>query len=123
MYQSDFYEDKNRFADIFNDVLFKGKEVMKSEDLEKDKNKMKKILQNNRSKVDEDSAKAILGMLKVNINLKEIMTIDDGGRTVYNMCKAFEEYREEGRKEGRREGKRAGELSMALQNIKSLMKK
>ena len=119
LYQSDFYEDKNRFADIFNGALFKGKEVMKSEDLEKDKNKMKKILQNNRSEVDEDSAKTILGMLKVNINLKEIMIIDDSGRTVYDMCKAFEEYREEGRKEG----KRAGELSMALQNIKSLMKK
>lgn len=114
LYKSDFYVDKNRFADIFNGALFKGKEVMKSEDLEKDKNKMKKILQNNRSKVDEDSAKAILGMLKVNINLKEIMTIDDSGRTVYDMCKAFEEYREEGRKEGRREGKRAGELPMAL---------
>ncbi len=84
-----------------------------------DKNKMKKILQNNRSKVDEDSAKAILGMLNININLKEIMSINDEGRTVYDMCKAFEEYREEGRKEG----KRAGELSMALQNIKSLMKK
>ena len=35
LYQSDFYEDKNRFADIFNGALFKGKEVMKSEDLEK----------------------------------------------------------------------------------------
>lgn len=81
LYQSDFYEDKNRFADIFNGALFKGKEVMKL-DLET-----------------ADSAKTILGMLKVNINLKEIMIIDDSGKAVYDMCKAFEEYREEGRKE------------------------
>lgn len=65
LYQSDFYEDKNRFADIFNGALFKGKEVMKPEDLET-----------------ADSAKTILGMLKVNINLKEIMIIDDSGKAV-----------------------------------------
>ena len=34
LYQSDFYDDKNRFADIFNGVLFDGKEVMKPEELE-----------------------------------------------------------------------------------------
>ena len=34
LYQSDFYEDKNRFADVFNGVLFGGKEIMKPEELE-----------------------------------------------------------------------------------------
>ena len=34
LYQSDFYEDKGRFADVFNGVLFGGKEVMKPEELE-----------------------------------------------------------------------------------------
>lgn len=34
LYQSDFYEDKNRFADVFNGVLFNGREVMKPEELE-----------------------------------------------------------------------------------------
>ena len=34
LYQSDFYEDKSRFADVFNGVLFGGKEVMKPEELE-----------------------------------------------------------------------------------------
>ena len=29
LYQSDFYEDKERFADVFNGVLFDGREVMK----------------------------------------------------------------------------------------------
>ena len=34
LYQSDFYEDKTRFADVFNGVLFGGKEIMKPEELE-----------------------------------------------------------------------------------------
>ena len=34
LYQSDFYEDKNRFADVFNGVLFNGKDVMSPEELE-----------------------------------------------------------------------------------------
>ena len=34
LYQSDFYEDKGRFADVFNGVLFNGREVMKPEELE-----------------------------------------------------------------------------------------
>ena len=34
LYQSDFYEDKERFADVFNGALFDGREVMKPEELE-----------------------------------------------------------------------------------------
>ena len=40
---------------------------------------------------------------------------------VYNMCKAFDDYKEEGRREGRREGKREGEQEMALKLVKKLM--
>ena len=36
LYQSDFYEDKYRFADLFNGVLFGGREIMKPEELEND---------------------------------------------------------------------------------------
>lgn len=36
LYQSDFYEDKSRFADAFNGVFFEGREVMKPEELEND---------------------------------------------------------------------------------------
>ena len=34
LYQSDFYEDRNRFSDVFNGVLFHGRDVMKPEELE-----------------------------------------------------------------------------------------
>ena len=53
LYQSDFYENKNRFADAFNGALFGGKEIMKPEELENEdsvrvilrgKNKSKKVI-------------------------------------------------------------------------------
>ena len=34
LYESDFYEDKVCFADVFNGVLFEGNEVVKPEELE-----------------------------------------------------------------------------------------
>lgn len=34
LYQSDFYEDKKRFSDVFNGILFYGKDIMKPEELE-----------------------------------------------------------------------------------------
>ena len=112
LYQSDFYEDKSRFADVFNGVLFGGKEVMKP----------------------EVSAKAILGILKVKIDLAKIVKKDKDGREVYDMCQAFEDYKEDGRKlglkqgrkegrrEGKREGKREGELIALKKVVKNLMK-
>jgi len=33
-YQSDFFEDKGRFADVFNGALFGGREVIRPEELE-----------------------------------------------------------------------------------------
>ena len=91
LYQSDFYEDKGRFADVFNGVLFGGKEVMKP----------------------KVSAKAILGILKVKIDLAKIVKKDKNGREVYDMCQAFEDYKEDGREEGA--------LEMALKNVKNLI--
>ena len=105
LYQSDFYDDKNRFADIFNGVLFDGKEVMKPEELE--------------------SAKAIAGILKVKIDLDLIKMEDEEGKKVYDMCKAFDDYKEEGRREGerkgRREGRREGEIQALTTVVKNLM--
>ena len=42
LYQSDFYEDKGRFADVFNGVLFNGREVMKPEELEAERSQSQK---------------------------------------------------------------------------------
>ena len=50
LYQSDFYEDKSRFADVFNGVLFDGKEVIKPEELETDDSVMVSIRDKNTGK-------------------------------------------------------------------------
>ncbi|MBR4981279.1 MAG: Rpn family recombination-promoting nuclease/putative transposase [Lachnospiraceae bacterium] len=95
----------------------------------KDKKKMFSVLRRHThsGEVDEISAKAILGILNVKIDLAKIMKIDEQGREVYDMCQAFEDYKEdgrrEGRKEGRREGKKEGKQEMALKMVKNLMRK
>ena len=60
------------------------------------------------------TAKAISGILEVKINWDTIKSEDEEGREVYDMCKAFDDYKEEGRREG--------ELEMALKLVKNLMK-
>lgn len=89
-----------------------------------DKKKMKRILQKNieNGKVDRESAKAIRGILGVEFDLDAIKTKDEEGREVYDLCKAFDDYKEEGRREGKREGKLKGEQEMALKLVKNLMK-
>ena len=88
-----------------------------------DVKKMKRILQNNieNRRVDRESAKAIRGILGVKFDLNAIKIKDEDGREVYDLCKAFDDYKEEGRREGRREGKREGEQEMALKLVKRLM--
>ena len=99
----------------------------------RDKKKMLGVLkrQTHLGEVDEVSAKAILGILNVKIDLAKILRKDENGREVYDMCKAFEDYKEDGRqlglkqgrREGKREGKKEGELMMALKLVKNLMRK
>lgn len=66
-----------------------------------DKEKMKQSIKNHPSwyqNLDKDSAAAISGIAGIRIELKSIKE----GR-YYNMCKAFDDYKEEGRLEGRLE--------------------
>jgi len=82
---------------------------------QKDKEKMKEVLKKHSTDgmVDKESAKAILGIINVKINLENIMKKDEHDREVYDMCQAFEDYKEEGREEGREE---------ACEKIISIMK-
>ena len=68
----------------------------------KNKKKMQSILKNNVAyrELDKITVKTILGMIKVKVDLTKIMRIDEKGREVYDMCKAFDDYKQEGRKEG-----------------------
>ena len=80
---------------------------------QKDKEKMKEVLKRHSAKglVDKESAKAILGIINEKVNLEAIMKKDEHDREVYDMCQAFEDYKEEGREE------------MALEIAKNLMRK
>ena len=68
----------------------------------KNKKKMLEVLRRHThsGEVDEVSAKAILGILNVKIDLAKIVKKDGTGREVYDMCKAFEDYKEDGRQKG-----------------------
>ena len=45
--------------------------------------------------LDELTVKAIVGILKLKINLKKIAKVNEEGKVVYDMCQAFEDYKEE----------------------------
>ena len=48
--------------------------------------------------------------------MEKIKTENEKGEERYDMCKAFEDYKEEGRQEGRREGRQEGRQSGELIN-------
>ena len=85
--------------------------------------RMKEALRKNPDfgRLDLESAKAIAGILKVKIDLDLIKTEDEEGKKVYNMCKAFDDYKEEGKREGRREGEIQA-LTMVVKNLMSNQK-
>ena len=87
---------------------------------QKDKEKMKEVLKRHSADgmVDKESAKAILGIINEKVNLETIMKKDEHDREVYDMCQAFEDYKEEGREEGREEAREE-----ACEKIISIMKK
>ena len=88
----------------------------------RNKRKMKKMLRENPEykALDLESARAIMGMLGVKMKLDTVRVRDEEGE-VYDMCKAFDNYKEEGRREGKREGKREGEMQTLKTVVKNLM--
>jgi len=69
----------------------------------RERDKMEEIL-NQCDLVDEDSARAIAGMLGRKIDLSKIVERGKDGKKMYKMCKALEDIMEEGVQKGRREG-------------------
>ena len=86
--------------------------------------KMRQILKENVNykELDELTVKAIAGILKLKINLEKIAKVNEEGKVVYDMCQAFEDYKEEGRREGKREGRREGEVLALKTAVNNLMK-
>lgn len=68
----------------------------------KDKIKMEKVIKENQYMLDKETAKAILGMLGIKVNLNKIMVKTEKG-VRFSMCKAIDDLKESGRREGERE--------------------
>ncbi len=82
------------------------------------------------SQLDLESVKAIEGIAGISMDPALMKEMKEDGEEVYNMCKAFEDYKEEGREEGlkagreegREEGLKAGREENQLRAIKVIMK-
>ena len=71
-------------------------------------------------RLDRESAKAILGIMGVRIDIGKIREIKEK-EEVYNVCKAFDDHLERGRREGRREGRQEGKREGMQEALKNLM--
>ena len=84
-----------------------------------DKEKMKEMMKTYPEQydhLDEDSVRAMLGIAGIRVNLEEIRRKREDGKEVYNVCKAFDDYKEEGRLEGIQEGMQKG-ITVSLRNL------
>ena len=86
----------------------------------KDKIKMEKIIRENQYILDKETAKAILGMLGIKVNLNKIMVKTEKG-VRYSMCKAIDDLKESGRCEGRLEGRREGERETLKKGLEAMI--
>lgn len=66
-------------------------------------------------RLDRESAKAILGIMGVRIDIDKIREVKEK-EEAYNVCKAFDDHLERGRREGRREGRQEA-LKNLMENL------
>ena len=115
----DYHEWKN-----FDKFRTANRQLFEALSCGSDKKKMKEVLHGNLEygRLDMETAKAIKGILGIKFDLKTVKSMDENGREVYNMCKAFDDHKEEGRREGRREGKAEGKKQALKRVVKTVMK-
>ena len=98
VYESDYLENEEIFADLVNGVLYNGEQVEKKEKMEEYRDRYEDLSR---------EAKILLSKLT---NIKKIPGVEkeEFERGEFDMCKAFEDMKEEGKIEGRAEGKIEG---------------
>ena len=72
-------------------------------------------------RLDRESAKAILGIMGVRIDIDKIREMKEK-EEVYNVCKAFDDHLERGRREGRREGRQEGKQEGKREGMQEALK-
>ena len=98
VYESDYLENEEIFADLVNGVLYNGEQVVKKEKMEEHRDRYEDLSR---------EAKILLSKLT---NIKKIPGVEkeEFERGEFDMCKAFKDMKEEGKIEGRAEGKIEG---------------
>ena len=109
------YHDEKDFSRFKTDNRFLFELLSNS----KDKNKTGKIIKEylDDYSIDEETAKAIFGMLEIKEDINKYKKKMEEGEKI-NMCKAWDDHKESGRNEGKREGRREEKT----QNLKCIMK-
>ena len=87
----------------------------------KDKRKMENIIKKNQYILDRETAKAILGILGIKINLNKIMVKTEEG-VRFAMCKAWDEQKDSGRQEGLQKGFQQGRQEGERETLKKSLK-
>ena len=105
--------EKNRFANLFNGVIYGGENVILPEDLQviltmlkyrKDKDGLRNYVNENKQffqKVDHETSQA----MKAFLNMKHIPGETENKEETINMCKAIQEMYDDGVRDGMQQGR------------------
>lgn len=108
--------EKNRFANLFNGVIYGGENVILPEDLQviltmlkyrKDKDGLRNYVNENKKffqKVDHETSQA----MKAFLNMKQIPGETENEEEIINMCEAIQEMYDDGVRDGMKRGIQQG---------------
>lgn len=123
--------EKNRFANLFNGVIYGGENVILPEDLQviltmlkyrKDKDGLRNYVNENKKffqKVDHETSQA----MKAFLNMKHIPGETENKEETINMCKAIQEMYDDGVRDGMQQGIQQGRDDLLKEKVKRKLQK
>lgn len=123
--------EKNRFANLFNGVIYGGENVILPEDLQviltmlkyrKDKDGLRNYVNQNKKffqKVDHETSQA----MKAFLNMKHIPGETENKEEAINMCEAIQEMYDDGVRDGMQQGIQQGRDDLLKEKVKRKLQK
>ena len=123
--------EKNRFANLFNGVIYGGENVILPEDLQviltmlkyrKDKDGLRNYVNENKKffqKVDHETSQA----MKAFLNMKHIPGETENKEEAINMCEAIQEMYDDGVRDGMQQGIQQGRDDLLKEKVKRKLQK
>ncbi len=123
--------EKNRFANLFNGVIYGGENVILPEDLQviltmlkyrKDKDGLRNYVNENKQffqKVDHETSQA----MKAFLNMKHIPGETENKEEAINMCEAIQEMYDDGVRDGMQQGIQQGRDDLLKEKVKRKLQK